>query len=231
MNTGESAETSNALTATGLAFRYAKEMVWSDVSFSLNGGEIASLVGINGSGKSTLLRCLAGWTSPTEGEVHIFGEELTGSNRAVRQKIAFVPDVPVFYDDLTAVEHARFIMDANQEPDTGSEAERLFEEFGLAAYANRYPSAYSRGMKQKLALVLALMTKPQLLLLDEPYGPLDEDAAALLSSLLACARDEGATVLVSYHHAMPQLTPDRVFRIADGALTEESPAASDASRK
>ncbi|MEI3230103.1 MAG: ATP-binding cassette domain-containing protein [Gordonibacter pamelaeae] len=86
--------------------------------------------------------------------------------------------MPAFYDDLTAGEHLDFVSKANRLPAGDARAAGLVEALGLAGHRGQCPSAYSRGMRQKLALVLALAVRPRLLLLDEPYGPLDPDASS-----------------------------------------------------
>ncbi|WP_102379490.1 ABC transporter ATP-binding protein [Raoultibacter timonensis] len=207
-----------ALRVSGLACRYAAAEVFAEASFSLDQGSISFLVGPNGAGKSTLFRCLAGWTRPYAGAVELFGEPFDGSSREQRREIAYVPDVPSFYDDLTAQEHIRFVQQANGDLSADGLADDLMDAFGLSAHRDRYPSAYSRGMRQKLALVIALAAMPRLLLLDEPYGPLDPGAAEVLSSLLDGAHSSGAAVLVSCHHDVPNLMPDQLLRLADGSL-------------
>ena len=207
-----------ALRVSGLACRYAAAEVFAEASFSLDQGSISFLVGPNGAGKSTLFRCLAGWTRPYAGAVELFGEPFDGSSREQRREIAYVPDVPSFYDDLTTQEHIRFVQQANGGLSADGLADDLMDAFGLSAHRDRYPSAYSRGMRQKLALVIALAAMPRLLLLDEPYGHLDPGAAEVLSSLLDGARSSGAAVLVSCHHGVPNLKPDQLLRLADGSL-------------
>lgn len=214
-----------ALSVSGLAYRYARVDVWREVSFAVAPGQIAFLTGPNGAGKSTLFRCLAGWARPTEGAVELFGRPFDGADRDVRRQMAYVPDVPVFYDDLTAAEHIRFVLAANRVASDGAEeAQRLLGELGLAAHGDQFPSSYSRGMRLKLALVLALMAKPRLLLLDEPYGPLDREASRRLSVLLAEVRDRGAAVVVSCHHAVPDLEPDLLLHLEDGRMGVSRPA-------
>ena len=188
-----------------LAYRYGKTEVFAGASLSLRAGEVAFLTGPNGAGKSTLLRCLAGWDAPAEGRVELCGRRFDGADRAQRSLLAFVPDVPSFYDDLTAGEHIRFVRQANRMSADDDPSERL-------------PSAYSRGMRQKLALVLAFARAPRLLLLDEPYGPLDPDASGVLSGLIEEARSAGAAVLASCHHDVPNLRPDALLRLEDGRL-------------
>lgn len=212
-NPGEDAR-ALVLRAESLSCGYGAVEVFRDVSLSMHAGEVTFLVGANGSGKSTLLRCLAGWDAPHAGEVEFLGERLSSSKRESRRLMSYVPDVPVFYDDLTAQEHIRFVLAANRADDrTHARAQELLEEFGLADHVHSYPSSYSRGMRQKLALVLACMGRPRLLLLDEPYGPLDPTASRVLSALLMRACAAGAAVLVSCHHEVPALVPDRVLRL------------------
>lgn len=206
------------LRAEGLGYRYGKTDVFGGASFGLRAGEVAFLTGPNGAGKSTLLRCLAGWDAPVEGRVELCGARFDGSDRAQRSLLAFVPDVPSFYDDLTAGEHIRFVRQANRLAADDDPSERLMARFGLDGQLDQLPSSYSRGMRQKLALVLAFARAPRLLLLDEPYGPLDPDAAAVLSSLVEEARAAGAAVLASCHHDVPNLAPDVLLRLEGGRL-------------
>lgn len=211
-------QVNEVLSVEKLAYSYGKDMVWSDVSFALASGQVAFLEGPNGAGKSTLLRCLAGWDAVKRGELRLCGERLSGANRIQRARIAFVPDVPAFYDDLTAGEHISFMLNANRVPVEGSRAEQLMEALGLAAQVNQLPSSFSRGMRQKLALVLAFAIQPRLLLLDEPYGPLDRSSSVVLSGLIAEAREQGVAVLASCHHDVPELVPDMLLHLEDGIL-------------
>lgn len=207
-----------ALNVEGLSYRYGAVDVFSDVNFSLDAGTVTFLTGPNGAGKSTLFRCLAGWSAPRSGSMFIEGEPYDGVNRAQRSAIAYVPDVPTFYDDLTALEHIRFMQRANHCMPDENDADNLLDVLGLTQYRDQLPSSYSRGMRQKLALVLALCMHPRLLLLDEPYGPLDRNASITLSELFKAACVEGAAVLVSCHHDVPNLTPDQVLHLEEGQL-------------
>ena len=210
-----------ALEVRDLAFGYGDIPVWEDVSFSLEPGQVAFLTGSNGAGKSTLFRCLAGWLEPDDGEIYVAGEPFTGHTRLAPGTLAFVPDVPSFYDDLTAAEHLELVLAANRAEDARTRAERLLERFGLTGHERLLPSAYSRGMREKLALVLALALRPRVLLLDEPHGPLDRDASLVLSEELASAAREGSAVLLSCHHDVPGLVPDLALSLRDGVLRRE----------
>lgn len=210
-----------ALEARDLGFGYGDVPVWEGVSFSLAAGQVAFLTGPNGAGKSTLFRCLVGWLEPSEGEVLLAGEPFTGHTRVRPGTLAFVPDVPSFYDDLTAAEHVELVLAANRAEAARARAGRLLERFGLTSRERLLPSAYSRGMREKLALVLALALRPRVLLLDEPHGPLDREASLVLSEELASATREGSAVLLSCHHDVPGLVPDVALALRDGELRRE----------
>lgn len=203
-----------------LSFCYGKLEVWSSLNLSVEAGEIVFLLGQNGSGKSTLLRCLAGQSYPSSGEISLCGESFSGKKRRQRSKISFVSDTPSFYDDLTAEEHLRFVLGAQGRGDEYSQAEELIEAFGLSRYIHQYPSSFSRGMREKLALVITFTTNASLYLFDEPYGPLDFDASLMLSSLIKERASRGASVVLSCHHAIPNLQPDKVWVLQDGILGE-----------
>lgn len=217
------------LRVEGLGCRVRDFEVFSGVSFALEAGQVAFLTGPNGAGKTTLLRCLAGRLAPTAGSFELCGRPFDPSDRRQRGRIAFVADTPAFYDDLTADEHVRFVRQANRVSTQDDDSDELLEAFGLSRFRGLYPAAYSRGMRQKLACVMALAARPALLLMDEPYGPLDPASAEVLSAQIARARDAGAAVLVSCHHAVPLLEPDKLLHLSDGTLAEEPGGGRDAS--
>lgn len=215
---GDAALSGLALRVEGLAYRYGETEVFAGASFALKPGELALLTGPNGAGKSTMLRCVAGWDAPREGRIELVGKRFDGSNRAQRAQVAFVPDAPSFYDDLTAGEHVRFVRRANRLSAADDPSERLMRRFGLEGHRDQLPSSYSRGMRQKLALVLAFAAQPRVLLLDEPYGPLDPEAAVVLSALVDEARAVGVAVVASCHHDAPNLAPDVLLHLEGGRL-------------
>ena len=211
----------NAIETHTLTRRFGPRTAVDGLDLTVRQGELFALLGVNGAGKTTLLKCLAGWMSPRSGQIDVLGERFTGRSRAIRRQIAFVADVPAFYEDLTAREHIDFVLRANRaEREVADRAERMLEAFGIAEFCNAYPSAFSRGMRQKLALVIALMLKPKLVLMDEPTGPLDPDARVLLGKLVQEAARDGAAVLLSCHHELPGVAPDVVYNLRDGRLRE-----------
>ncbi len=194
------------------------------VSLRVQHGEIVVLVGRNGAGKSTLLRCIAAWTQLTDGAIHVDGLHAAREERELRRHVVLVPDTPSFYDDLTAWEHLRFVARARRLPEWERRAEGLLRRLGLWAQRDAFPLAYSRGMRYKLALCMALLVEPPLLLLDEPFGPLDPFAAGKLWATLLDCRRRGAGVLLSSHQLPPAAQPDRFVVIEEGVVVaDDSP--------
>lgn len=218
----QSVDAAPILSVTGLSFGYKKLSVLKDVNLSLDQSTISLLLGANGSGKSTLLRCLAGWAPIKQGSISLCGKAFDPADRALRKLLYFVPDTPPFYDDLTASEHIRFVLGVNDLLDRCDYSENLLDRFGLYDVKDQYPSSYSRGMRVKLALVIALTLRPKLLLLDEPYGPLDNDASFLLSRELAVLASEGTAIMLSLHQEVPELVADQILKLDKGHIYRES---------
>ncbi len=206
------------LDVQGVSYRYGMTAVLHDISFAIDRGQIAALIGRNGAGKTTLLRCAAGWTRAYRGEIAVDGAPVFRVERQAREKLAFVPDMPTFYDELTAWEHMQLVARLNRVPDWQARAEGLLREVSLWEQRGALPFTYSRGMRYKLALALALLVRPPLLLLDEPFGPLDPEAASRLWTQLAALRDSGMAVLLSSHSLPPAARPDRFLVMEQGRL-------------
>jgi len=193
------------------------------VNLRLQDGELVALVGPNGSGKTTLLLCLSGLLRQTTGEIDIEGFDLYKDERQVRERLAFVPDVPLFYQELTAWEHLHFLALAHN--DLGgfeSRAEELLREFGLWEARNLFPQAYSRGMRLKLGVVLALIRPFSVLLMDEPSSALDAESTEFLIKKLRALSMARKGILLSTHdpHFARQLNGE-IWHIKDGILSTQ----------
>ena len=209
----------SVLEVQGLSYTYQRNPVLENVSLSLKKGEIAFLHGSNGSGKTTLLLCLAGWSAYKKGTIFLLGEKFSGVRQKQKEAVCFVPDTPVFYEDLTAEEHIRFVLNVRNRQDCMVYAESLLDKFGLTAYRTQFPSTFSRGMRMKLALVIAFMVKPSLLLLDEPYGSLDKSSSEILSREIQQSAAEGTSVILSLHQQSPLLRPDSIWQLEGKKLS------------
>jgi ABC-2 type transport system ATP-binding protein len=169
------------------------------LSFDVAPGEILGLVGPNGAGKTTTLRALAGILRPTSGRVVIAGADLAVDPVAAKRALAFVPDEPALFDDLTVIEHLRFTGRVYGVGDVERLAPDLLDELELTAKRDVLSPELSRGMKQKLAIACALLHRPTVLILDEPLTGLDPAGMRRMkNTILARARD-GAAVILSSH--------------------------------
>jgi ABC-2 type transport system ATP-binding protein len=208
------------LQAFALSHSYASFQALAPCDLSLNSGEVSVLEGPNGSGKSTLLLCLGGLLRPTTGTITVGGFDLYADEPEAKRLLAFMPDVPRFYAELTAWEHLRFLALAHNAGDGFEErAESLLREFDLWEARDLLPHHYSRGMSLKLGLLFALIRPFKVLLLDEPTSALDAESSALFLRRLSALRDSGAAVLLSTHD--PDLKAglaDRVYLLKNGVL-------------
>lgn len=188
------------LVATEISKQYGSFLALAPISFELNAGEIAVLCGPNGSGKTTLLSCLSGLIRPSNGRVTVAGYDLYHDEVEFRRRLAFVPDVPRFYIELTAWEHLRFIaMAHNVLQNFDLRAESILRNLDLWEARDLFPHHYSRGMRLKLGLALALIRPFDVLLLDEPTSALDQQGVQFLLAELHRASEQGAAILVSTH--------------------------------
>ena len=206
-----------------LSKKYNYYYAVSPVSFSLKPAEIAVLTGPNGSGKTTLFSCLTGLIHPSSGTVKVSGFDLYQDEVEVHRRMAFVPDVPRFYTELTAWEHLEFIASANNlnKEEIESKGKKSFEDLGLWEARSLFPHNYSRGMRLKLGLAMAFIRPFDVLLLDEPTSALDFESVDLLIELLRGFREKGKTILLSTHdQRLIESLSDRQFFIANGIIKE-----------
>jgi ABC-2 type transport system ATP-binding protein len=200
--------------AVGLAKEYDGVFVFSDLSLRLIPGEVMAVVGPNGAGKTTLLRCLAGLATPTGGTIRVAGVEVQANldQPYVRYQLAYAADEPALYEDLTAWQHARFIAGVWGFPDVEPIFSRLLDGFDLTSRADEQVGRLSRGMRQKVALALALCHPAKLLLIDEPFAGLDARERRTFLEQLAQARAAGCAAVVATHALA------RVSQFADSVL-------------
>jgi ABC-2 type transport system ATP-binding protein len=169
------------------------------LSFEVAPGAILGLVGPNGAGKTTTLRAMAGILRPTRGRIAIAGHDLATNPVAAKRELAFVPDEPQLFDDLTVIEHLRFIARLYGVADLERMAPELLEELELTPKRDVLSPELSRGMKQKLAIACALLHRPRALILDEPLTGLDPGGMRRMKNTIIARAHEGAAVVLSSH--------------------------------
>jgi ABC-2 type transport system ATP-binding protein len=179
--------------------RYGDFTAVSELSFTVQPGEVMGLVGPNGAGKTTTLRCAAGIIPPTLGRIRIGGIDLAADPVAAKRQLAFFPDEPRLFDYLTVRQHLAFV--ARIYGVTGHEprAAALLAELELADKADDLPGALSRGMKQKLAIACGLLHAPQVMFFDEPLTGLDPLGIRRMKDTIRRLAREGAAIILSSH--------------------------------
>lgn len=169
------------------------------VDLSIGAGEFVTLVGPNGAGKTTLLRILATLSRPSSGTVQIGGLDASRDGEQIRRRIGFLSHRTLLYDDLTADQNLRFYARMYDIPAESVRIRDLLDRVGLGMRRYDRVQTFSRGMKQRLAVARAVLHKPEVLLLDEPYTGLDPQAAQTLTDLLLELAGEGCVILLTTH--------------------------------
>ena len=211
----------------GLSKHYGSVCAVDALSLRVESGEILGLVGPNGAGKTTTLRCASGIIPPTAGSVRISGFDLVKTPVEAKRRLAFVPDEPRLFDYLTARDHLRMIARLYGVADGAARAETLLDELELGEKKDAYPAELSRGMKQKLMVAMALLHRPEALLLDEPLTGLDPAAIRRMKDRIRETARSGVAVVLSSHmlHLVEELCRRVVIVVGgkkalDGTLEE-----------
>ncbi len=178
---------------------YGETVAVAGLSFSVEPGVILGLLGPNGAGKTTTIRALAGILTPTRGRLLVAGHDLTTESVAAKTALAYVPDDPRLFEQLTVWEHFRFIAGAYRVPDWESYAERLLEQFELTEKRNALASDLSRGMRQKVAISCGYLHNPRAILLDEPLTGLDPRGIRTMKDSIRERAAAGVAIMVSSH--------------------------------
>jgi heme exporter protein A len=196
----------------------------AEVDLSMGTGDFVTLVGPNGAGKTTLLRILATLSRPSSGTLRIAGLDPARRGDQIRRRIGFLSHRTLLYDDLTAEENLRFYERMYDLPRDPRRVDALLEQVGLGARRHDLVRTFSRGMGQRLAVARAVLHRPQLLLLDEPYTGLDAQAVEILSALLGRLAAGGCAVLLATHRLDRGLgTAQRVMILHDGRVVYDRP--------
>ncbi len=206
----------NAIELSDITKRYGDVTALDDVSLSVAEGEIFGFLGPNGAGKSTTIDILLDFVRPTAGSASVLGHDAQADSLAVRRRVGVLPDGYHLYDRLTARQHLEFAVDSKQADD---DIDAVLKRVGLADAADRTAGGFSKGMKQRLVLAMALVGEPDILVLDEPTTGLDPNGARRMREIIREERDRGATVFFS-SHILEQVEAvcDRVGILRDGRL-------------
>ena len=192
------------ISVTGLYRQFGERMAVEGLTFEVHPGEVFGLLGPNGAGKTTTVRMLTGLLRPTGGEAMVCGERLPlfGEGSSLRRKVGLLTEQPGLYDRLSARENLTFFIRLN-ELELGpawKRAQKYLERFGLGGREDEPVGGYSKGMRQKLAIVRTLVHEPKVVFLDEPTSGLDPESARAVRDAVAELATEGRTLVLCSHN-------------------------------
>lgn len=193
----------------------------TDISLEIKPGDIYAFIGHNGAGKTTTLKCVAGIHGFDKGEIMINGTSIKENPLLCKQQLAYIPDNPDLYEYLTGIQYLNFVADIFEVPakDREIRIEKYADAFEITASLGDLISSYSHGMKQKLAIISALVHNPKLLILDEPFVGLDPKAAVILKETMHEVCENGGAIFFSTHVLdVAEKLCNKVAIIKDGVL-------------
>ncbi len=204
-----------------MSYANGKVKAVDDLSLSLKAGEIFGFLGANGAGKTTTIKMVTGILPVKSGSISVCGYDITKEPLQAKRNFGFVPDSPIIFDKFTGREYIDFLADIyGVEPDERKRiCDELLKKFSLEDAFDKRISGYSHGMKQKIAIIGAIIHSPSLWILDEPMMGLDPPSAFALKELMHAHRDVGKTVFFSTHVLdVAEKICDRVAIIDKGKL-------------
>ena len=200
---------------------YGNKKAVDDLSLTINAGEIYGFIGHNGAGKTTTLKSVVGILKFDSGDIKVNGISVKENPVAVKRQIAYIPDNPDLYEFMSGISYLNFIADIFdvKEPMRSAKIKEYSDLFGLTSDLAQPIAAYSHGMKQKLAVISALIHEPKLMIMDEPFVGLDPSAAHILKGLMRELCDNGGAIFFSTHVLeVAEKLCDKVAIIKDGKL-------------
>ena len=210
-----------ALQASSLSKSFGTLKAVNGIDFSMRRGEILGLLGPNGSGKSTTMKMILGILKPDTGSIVVEGIDVARDPIGVKRIVGYVPETPQIYDFLTGIEYLDFISDMYSIP-TGERAGRIgqfLDGLQLRGHENELISGYSQGMKQKIAIISALLHRPKVLVLDEATSNLDLKSETMVEAALDVLL-QGRTAVLIAHRLSTAMRADRIVVVGDGRLLE-----------
>src|SRR6266487_5374525 len=219
--------TGSSIDVSHLTKAYGSTVALNDVTLSVSTGEVRGLLGPNGSGKSSLMKTIKGLTKPSYGSIHVLGYDVRSNPMEIKKIVGYVPESPRLYEFLTATEYLDFIADVRgiSFGEKKERISRLIQALDLEGKQGDTISGYSQGMKQKVALMGAILHRPRVLLLDEPLNGLDPKSARVVKELVhGLARDGVTTVFSTHILEIAEAICDRLTILQNGRVLAEGTA-------
>ena len=204
-----------------LTKKYGEKVAVEDLSLEIKPGEVYGFIGHNGAGKTTTIKCCVGLLDFDNGEIYIDGISIKDDLMACKKKLAYIPDNPELYDNLSGMQFLNFVADVFRVPKNERKAriEAWAGDLEILNALNNQVASYSHGMKQKLAIIAAFLHEPKLLIMDEPFVGLDPKAAFSVKKMMREFCDKGNAIFFSTHVLeVAEKLCDKIAIIKDGKL-------------
>jgi len=204
-----------------LKMSFGDKQVLKGINLEIQGGQIIGYIGPNGAGKSTTVKILLGILEGFQGEIKVFGENISSGSIKYKERIGYVPETAELYDTLTAQEYLTFIgeiygMDSTK---VYQKAKKLMSLFGVEEFYHNRIASFSKGMKQKVLIIASLLHNPDILFFDEPLSGLDANSVMIFKEILTELAEQGKTIFYSSHiMEVVEKISDRIILIKDGQV-------------
>lgn len=207
----------------GVTKKYGEKKALDNVSFDVNTGEIFAFIGHNGAGKTTLIKSICGIIDFDDGKILINGKSIKDDPITCKKMMAYVPDDPELYEDMKAISYINFVCDMYDVPvETREQSIKYYAEmFGMEQELGNIIKSFSHGMKQKIALIAALVHEPKVLIMDEPFVGLDPKAIFDMKEVMRDLVKNGGTIFFSTHILdMAEKLCDRLAIVKSGKIVK-----------
>ena len=214
----------SVISIKNLKMNFGDKQVLKGINLEIQSGQIIGYIGPNGAGKSTTVKILLGILEGFQGEVKVFGDDISSGSIEYKKKIGYVPETAEMYDTLTAQEYLTFIgelygMDFEI---VDKKAQRLVSLFGIGDVYNSRISSFSKGMKQKVLIIASLLHNPDILFFDEPLSGLDANSVMIFKEIITELAAQGKTIFYSSHiMEVVEKISDRIILINGGQIVAD----------
>lgn len=203
--------------------KYGSRLAVEDLSFSVEKGEVVGFLGPNGAGKTTTMKIITGYMAPTFGDVKIDGENILDNPIEMKKKIGYLPEVPPLYSDMYVEDYLYYVARLKQCPKDiiKHKVDSVIDKVGLQSVRRRLIDNISKGFKQRTGLAQALVTDPEILILDEPTVGLDPNQVLEIRNLISQLRGKHTVILSTHILSEVQASCDRVIIIKEGRMVTQ----------
>ncbi len=202
---------------------FGERQVLHNVSMDIKRGELIGYIGPNGSGKSTTVKLILGILGDYSGSIEIFGKNIENSGVEYKKRVGYVPEILALYETLTGAEYLSFLASVYELRDWEQRMNDLAEVFQLSDALHTRMTAYSKGMKQKIAIIGSLIHNPDILFLDEPVNGMDTNSVAIFKEVLRNLTKQGKTIFYSSHiMELVEQMSSRIILLKEGAVIADA---------